>query len=668
MLPPLPAVCASRRFFRRYRLCLTLLLGLLAPGIGHANIQFIYNYAVRIDIQDDGRVLVTESLLIDNQGYGHGLTRTLPRDWLDADGSLRQIDYHLLDITRDGQPEKYFEISYGHSLTWNIGNADRLLSDGPHQYVIRYEAIGARLRLARRDELLWNVVGNGWPFVIRQASFQLHLPQEKEHRGANGWDNRVTLISATVGPTQQPALLGAEGVISAPGPLAPHQGFRVHLAWPDSALAPLSMRNIKAWLFARMPMIQVAWHGLWPERDTLYLWLPFGLLLIYALIYLPRRNPTPRVFRPPLNRNPLPPEVTPGLVSLVTNRHIEYRGFAGDLLYLVDRGLLRWEQGSNPFDKQKLVLLPADDASIERLPPAARLLWQSLQQQTDGQIVLGYRYQPVLVAARKTLEEYYWRFCCERLFYNKKKIGLWAMLAAVIPLLCNFFYLSVGDTLATLAQYAFGTTLLSLLFGRLLNRWRARAQEAGRRRPLRAACCRFLPLHGAVALLLALAVSGSLISEMPAGILSAFLAPLYLFAYYHRAQPFYTQQGENLLAQIRGLSEQIADRRAAQRLDRAGAHWPQMVESETPLPYMLALDMQHLATDEQLHQLSGVCRADHDSADYGWQHLTGLNSLVAHASSTTSDRDYGSSDSGSSDCGGSSDSGGGGGGGGGDSW
>ena len=57
-----------------------------------------------------------------------------------------------------------------------IGNADRIISRGPHTFRITYNTNRQIRYFDDHDELYWNVTGNGWQFPILRASATVTLP------------------------------------------------------------------------------------------------------------------------------------------------------------------------------------------------------------------------------------------------------------------------------------------------------------------------------------------------------------------------------------------------------------------------------------------------------------------------------------------------------------
>ncbi len=58
-----------------------------------------------------------------------------------------------------------------------IGSADRMLSAGQHEYVIRYRTTRQIGFFRDYDELYWNATGTGWTFAIDRAEARITLPE-----------------------------------------------------------------------------------------------------------------------------------------------------------------------------------------------------------------------------------------------------------------------------------------------------------------------------------------------------------------------------------------------------------------------------------------------------------------------------------------------------------
>lgn len=155
-----------------------LLLSLcLLPALAVAA-EVIDDFAVTLQVQTDGSLLVTERITVQAEGeqIKRGIYRDLPVSYGMALGLLKSGPISLLGVTRDGQPENVTTEHNGSWVRYYLGSADHLLQPGRYQYELRYRVERQLLHHATTDELYWNVTGNDWVFPILQASVEVQLP------------------------------------------------------------------------------------------------------------------------------------------------------------------------------------------------------------------------------------------------------------------------------------------------------------------------------------------------------------------------------------------------------------------------------------------------------------------------------------------------------------
>src|SRR5690606_12161194 len=132
-----------------------------------------------VQVAGDGELAVTETIrvLAEGQQIRRGIYRDFPLVFTDAGGTLREVTFELLDVTRNGTPEPHFTERRGRVLRIYAGDKDVLIPRGEHTYVFRYRT-GRQVRwFDGRPELNWNVTGNFWNFAILAATYRLELPQ-----------------------------------------------------------------------------------------------------------------------------------------------------------------------------------------------------------------------------------------------------------------------------------------------------------------------------------------------------------------------------------------------------------------------------------------------------------------------------------------------------------
>lgn len=633
----------------------------------------ILDFNVRVDINIDGSMLVTESLHFNHGGerIRHGILRILPSHWRPPYGERLLADYQLLDATLDGHSESHHEERNAESVIWRFGLADRELAKGEHTYVIRYSVTNGLIRRDGRYELMWHVTGDGWPFTIERVNFHINLPEAQWYINREGRDRRLQVLES--GTRFDNVTVTPSGAITNNNFLAPHQGMIVHVAWPEKdfptppsftindAVASLiaTLTWVLEFLLQIPTIITLALrHALVPDRDMLYLFIPTGLLMIYCLGYRLSR-PMPRVVRLPLDKKHLPPEVTPGLASYVMEDIHCMSAFTGDLLCLVDKGLLRWEPGSEERAKARLIVLPDRNETVAALTPALQLLWRTLQKQKNGVIELSVRNQ--LVPANQAMNEYYSQHYARKLFYRRSRFSWGGFFAALLSLCISLFY---ADDFDTTLMMLFALVVVGILFALLHISLHECEQEAripgGSPYSAWGKMSLLLLRNILLTLLFCFIFIDNQLANMPAGALLGMLSPLYFsLFYYYFILPPYTPEGERYLAKVAGLKALLRELTAT---SAAGTLSAAMAEQrQSLLPYALALNLDNAEQSELVRQLGEHCRWADQNGPLTWAQLSALNVMVTSAAVTDSDSPMGSGGDGGGDSGG-------GGGGGGDGW
>lgn len=154
------------------------LLSLCLLPLWAAADEVIEDFAVTLQVQADGSLLVTERISVQAEGeqIKRGIYRDLPVSYELALGLRKSGPISLLGVTRDGQVENVTTERNGAWVRYYLGSADYLLQPGRYQYELRYRVERQLLHHIGRDELYWNVTGTDWVFPILQASVEVRLP------------------------------------------------------------------------------------------------------------------------------------------------------------------------------------------------------------------------------------------------------------------------------------------------------------------------------------------------------------------------------------------------------------------------------------------------------------------------------------------------------------
>ncbi len=97
----------------------TLLFVLI--GVGHAvAAEVIHSFDSKVEVAKNGELTVTETLRVRAEGSAmrHGIYRDFPLTFKDAGGTLREVTFSLLGVSRDGNSEPYHtERTHGSSAS-----------------------------------------------------------------------------------------------------------------------------------------------------------------------------------------------------------------------------------------------------------------------------------------------------------------------------------------------------------------------------------------------------------------------------------------------------------------------------------------------------------------------------------------------------------------------
>jgi predicted membrane protein DUF2207 len=313
----------------RVRLPLVFSLFLYAPAAFAAEVIHSFDSTVRV--AKDGELTVTEAIRVQAEGreIRHGIYRDFPLTFKDAGGTVREVDFKLLAVERDGRPERYSTTRQHGVIRIYAGSKDMDVARGEHTYVFRYRT-GRHIRwFDGRPELNWNVTGNFWNFPILQVNYNLELAEGARpvrwtaftgRLGARGTDWRAT--------TDMSGAL----MVRTTRRLAPGEGLTVVAELPSDAVNPPSAS-------------QLLWYRLYDNRA----WIFAGIGLFVVLGYYfatweavgrdPKGGAVIPLFRPP-------PNISPALANYIRDWGFgrdKWRAFTAAALSLAVRGLLRFD-------------------------------------------------------------------------------------------------------------------------------------------------------------------------------------------------------------------------------------------------------------------------------------------------------------------------------------
>jgi hypothetical protein len=154
---------------------------LFFTGNIQAQDERILDYHTEIEVRTDRSILVTETLKVRVTGavIKRGITRFLPGQRELNEARVR-VNYHILEVKRDGKRERYHTESSGGGKMMYLGSKDVFLDPGVYTYVIKYRVNDQIGFFEDYDEIYWNAIGNEVRFPIDKASSTVILPKGTE--------------------------------------------------------------------------------------------------------------------------------------------------------------------------------------------------------------------------------------------------------------------------------------------------------------------------------------------------------------------------------------------------------------------------------------------------------------------------------------------------------
>ena len=340
----------------------------------------ILDFSSDVSIESDGTLLVVETIVVQVEGQQikRGIFRDFPTRYEDRRGATAVIPFEVLSVQRDGAVEQYKVEPLTNGMRVRIGNPQMTLPRGSHEYLISYRT-GRQLGFFERDELYWNVTGNGWPFVIERASTRVRLPQAvaadklsaEAYTGPQGARGRNATATVSDG----------EFLFETTRRLAPNEGLTIVAVFPKGIVAAPSEFKQLAWMIGDNAGDLLGIGG-----------LAALLTFMFAMWWRVGRDPRKG---PPFPRYDAPVNVGAAAIRFIDRMGFDSRCLAAAVLGLGARGYLKVHQNDESFVVQQTGA-PVKWLAGEK--PMADALFH-----TGPQAVLSQQYDPAVAKAKDEL-------------------------------------------------------------------------------------------------------------------------------------------------------------------------------------------------------------------------------------------------------------------------
>jgi uncharacterized membrane protein YgcG len=413
-----------------------------------ANDERILSYHSDIRIQADASIEVTEHIQVRSaqRNIRRGIYRDFPTRYRDRYGNRVMVDFEVLEVLRDGQPEPWFIEHQFNGIRVNTGDDRFLPGAGEYTFSIRYRTTRQLGFFEEHDELYWNVTGLGWAFPIDLASAEIHLPEAV--------DPAAIRLDSYTGPagatgTHARASTPAPGVarFETTRPLGLREGLTIAVGFPKGIVAEPSTARRAGWL-------------LYDNRGLLVMLLGLiGMFVFYYKAWLSKgRGPEAGVI---IARYEPPQGYSPGGLRYVTRKYYDHRCFAADLVELGVKGLLSIER-EKKFLRERWAVIRAPDQTRPELPPSQAALLPKLFEGGDRLELHSKNASEIQAAVRAHRAALGSRFSGQYINYNLTTIALGWTLSILIALLA--FGVSAGAGLIGTALAGLVLLIVNIVF------------------------------------------------------------------------------------------------------------------------------------------------------------------------------------------------------------
>ncbi len=299
----------------------------------------ILKFHSEIQVEKERSILVTETIQVRVEGVNiqRGIFRNIVTASLDENGRRIKHDMHVLEVLKNGVPESFSISSISGGQQLKIGHADVILSPGEYTYTIRYRMENQVRFFENYDEIYWNVTGNEWDFVIREASATVYLPGGatiSQHQGysgsygASGCDCIFEVTDANV------------ITYASTAPLRHSQGLTVAVGWNKGVVPPPSAAELRQQEIEKHFPLIIGLAGLLIIVSYyLFAWFKVG------------KDPEKGIIIP---RFDAPAGYSPAATRFVHEMGFDKTAFTASVVNMAIKGFLRIEKLGKTYELKKI--------------------------------------------------------------------------------------------------------------------------------------------------------------------------------------------------------------------------------------------------------------------------------------------------------------------------
>ena len=375
------------------RACLAaaLALLLLTPALAQ---ERILRFDSDITINADASLLVTETIEIQAEGinFRRGILRDFPTRYEDRFGNTLNVTFEVVTVLRNGQSEPYQLENLSNGVRVRIGNANRMLENGPHAYAITYRTTRQLGFFDDFDELYWNVTGTGWDFYIDEVEARVRLPagastaQFAAYTGPQG--SRGTAFESFEREGMRTFITTQR--------LAPRESLTIAVAWPKGFVPePTSAERAQSFIDDNAATGIAIGGVLCVFAYYFFAWRRFG------------RDPEPGTIIPRFR----PPDgLSPAAARFIRMMSFDKQAYSAALINMAVKGYLVIESEDDAYRLRREPGATTDDLSRGERSIAKRIFaGESILLDNKNHATLGKSVKVLRKSLRTEYEQAYFR-------------------------------------------------------------------------------------------------------------------------------------------------------------------------------------------------------------------------------------------------------------------
>lgn len=403
----------------------------------------ILDYQTDVSISDDGTLLVTETIQVKSEGQQikRGIYRDIPTTYDHDDGSKHHVDFILIDVTRDGQPEPYHTQAQSNGIRIYMGSPNVTLPPARYTYQIRYHMKRMILFGDNQDELFFNVIGTGFVFPIDHATARISLPPSALINDSVAYTGRQGSREhhATIAQISNHII-----EVESTQELSSYEGISLAIKWNKDVIAEPTLADTLRWAWKDGMLILIAMAGF--AATALYLYSSWS-----KVGRDPSKSSIIPLFAPPKG-------LSPAACQLILDRKYRPSGMAAAFTNMVAKGYLSLEQDTKRQFTLTRIAESADLSSGEAIL-AARLF-----PNISATLTLNRAYNASLKSATSTFKAKLNSEYGHQNFATNRKYVIQGAVIAFIPFLAMVLLSNnieaVGSSIFTMvATFILGQTI-----------------------------------------------------------------------------------------------------------------------------------------------------------------------------------------------------------------